>query len=214
MRRLRSGRRGSAGADRVAEGAVFELFWKQRFGEVPPLGYELREAFAHRWFRIHSLPGSKRYAETPEEYETMLLRHTAVAEAVLGSDETCWLSLFVADFPDQPDLIAQERADAATLGLTEAYVGLDHGAYRPGEDGPVPFRVFAGRTTWNAASYTGWLRAVADDDIDGLIWTNAMTGAVYAPYDGGADLIVPSAEDRVKLTKQFQFWRSDREDGL
>ena len=214
MRKSRTGRRGSAAADEVAERPAFELFWKQRFGEVPPLGHELREAFTHRWFRIHSLPGSKRYAEAAEEYETMLMRHAAVADAVLGPGAVCWLSLFVSDFPDEPALIAPQRADAAKLGLAEAYTGLDHGAYRPGEDGPVPFRVFAGQSIWDSASFTPWLRAVADDDIDGLIWTNAMTGAVYAPYDGGADLILPSAEDRVKFAKQFQFWRSDRDNGL
>jgi hypothetical protein len=198
----------------MAEGAAFELFWKRRFGEILPLGHELREHLAHRWFRIHSLPGGKRYAETPDEYEIMLMRHAAVADAVLGKHAPCWLSMFVSDFPDDPELIEPNRADAENLGISESYAGYDHGAYRPGEDGPVPFRIFAGQTTWNADHFAGWLRAIADDDIESLLWTNAKTGTVYAPYDGGADLFLATPEERVTFQKRFQFWRSDRDDGL
>lgn len=54
------------------------------FGELPPVGHVLRSAIAERWLRIHSLPHSKRYAETEPEYDELLRRHNELALEVLG----------------------------------------------------------------------------------------------------------------------------------
>ena len=40
----------------------FKSFWRNHYGECPPLGHRLRDAFVDRWVRFHSLPESKRYA--------------------------------------------------------------------------------------------------------------------------------------------------------
>ena len=51
--------------------------WRTRWGENP-VAYELRDRHADRWVRFHSLPQSKRYAETEDEYEIILDRHHQV----------------------------------------------------------------------------------------------------------------------------------------
>ena len=49
----------------------FAEAWSARYGDTPPVGWRLREQYGgragSRWFRIHSLPGSKRYPDTPED---------------------------------------------------------------------------------------------------------------------------------------------------
>src|SRR5262245_51346267 len=65
--------------------------WRAAFGPVAPLGHHLRAALHERWVRIHSLPASKRYAETPAEVETMLARQNAVAYALFGDEASCWV---------------------------------------------------------------------------------------------------------------------------
>jgi len=43
----------------------FQDFWQVNDGDMPPLAHILREKlFTDKWFRIHSLPSSKRYAES------------------------------------------------------------------------------------------------------------------------------------------------------
>lgn len=48
--------------------------WEQRWPDCPPLAHELKSSYEDRWVRFHSLPESKRYAETEDEYEVLLGR--------------------------------------------------------------------------------------------------------------------------------------------
>lgn len=52
--------------------------WDRCFPNCEPIGHHLRVAFAARWVRFHSLPGSKRYAENDAEYAEVLTRHNTI----------------------------------------------------------------------------------------------------------------------------------------
>lgn len=41
--------------------------WDSWLPGCEPIGHHLRRAFAERWVRFHSLPGSKRYPESDAE---------------------------------------------------------------------------------------------------------------------------------------------------
>ena len=47
---------------------AFQHYWTRTYPDCPPVGFRLRAAYQARWFRIHSLPASKRYAESEIEY--------------------------------------------------------------------------------------------------------------------------------------------------
>jgi len=52
--------------------AGFEQWWRDRIGDVLPLGHILREYLHDRWFRIHSLPESKRWPTQETEYDALI----------------------------------------------------------------------------------------------------------------------------------------------
>jgi hypothetical protein len=52
------------------------------------------------------------------------------------------------------------------------------------------------------------LRLVADDVTDGVIITTAEMDWLYAPYDGGADVIAASSKHRNRLRHAHQEWLS------
>ncbi|MFE0156557.1 hypothetical protein ACFWY5_56185 [Nonomuraea sp. NPDC059007] len=61
--------------------------WQARWPDCPPIGHELKRYYTSRWVRFHSLPGSKRYADTPAEYDILLDRHnTVLTELFDGQD--------------------------------------------------------------------------------------------------------------------------------
>ena len=64
-----------------------------------------------------------------------------------------------------------------------------------------------------AGAFDTLLDAIAAD-VQRALWVSARSGAVFAPYDGGADLIVPSEVERDALAETFAAWRSPRPDGL
>ena len=41
----------------------FEAYWRKAFPDCDPAGYMLREQLPERWWRLHSLPLSKRYPD-------------------------------------------------------------------------------------------------------------------------------------------------------
>ena len=52
----------------------FEEAWRRLYPVTEPVGWTMRRAHGHHWVRFHSLPLSKRYAETDEERQTLLVR--------------------------------------------------------------------------------------------------------------------------------------------
>ncbi|MEV6154266.1 hypothetical protein AB0L53_28340 [Nonomuraea sp. NPDC052129] len=60
--------------------------WRSRWPDCPPIGHELRSD-ADCWVRFHSLPGSKRYAETEAEYRTILHRYNTVLTEMFAGQE-------------------------------------------------------------------------------------------------------------------------------
>src|ERR671925_44815 len=62
----------------------FKRYWRENYPKSLPIGYQLREAYRDQWFRIHSLPDSKRYPETDSEYQVVLRRHNTLLSDLLG----------------------------------------------------------------------------------------------------------------------------------
>jgi hypothetical protein len=58
------------------------------------------------------------------------------------------------------------------------------------------------------------LRLVADDVTGGVIITTAEMGWLYAPYDGGADVIAASPGHRDQLRRGHKGWLSAHPAGL
>lgn len=68
----------------------FEEEWARHYSDAVPVGWCLREYPNIAWVRFHSLPKSKRYAETENEYATIISRGNLLADRLLGPDASCW----------------------------------------------------------------------------------------------------------------------------
>lgn len=179
----------------------FETFWERRFGGTPPLGYRLRESYRDRWLRIHSLGDAKRHAESPTEREEVLARANRAGTAVLGEGSRCWL--VVPEYELEADNRVPELPDAP---LAPAMTFDD-----PDDDGAVTF--WAAEVVWHEGAFDDVLNAIADDRRWAL-WVRMDTSEVFAPYDGGADLILSSGERKSALSEELGSWISRRPDGL
>jgi hypothetical protein len=74
--------------------AALSIRWADRWGVTPPVGHMLRGR--DTWVRFHSLPESKRYADTTEESDEILRRHHTLLNelaATTGSREVLVLTL-------------------------------------------------------------------------------------------------------------------------
>jgi hypothetical protein len=166
-------------------GMVFEEYWMAHFGNVPPLGHVLRVALPDRWMRFHALPGAKRYGDTAEERAEVLVRGHAIAAAVLG-DGACWCVTGQVVWADDVVMPLEWRdGDMVTRFAAELVAGVDDTL----------------------------LMEIADDR-GRAVYVGAVRPVVFAPYDGGFDVIMESAAQVVALRAQFLGWISARLDGL
>jgi hypothetical protein len=183
--------------------------WREHFGDLPPVSHLMRAALPQRWLRIHSLPDSKRYAQTEHEYAELLRRHNLVAAEIVGTGDAvlfghCWGSV------DEFASAFAEFEWATRSGLRKA------------EPTPVPTNdddehdllVGGCAIRWSRGAWDDMLRDVADDRLSSVVLVNPRSGEVYAPYDGGADLIVANPERTLALKSRWMGWLSQHPQGL
>lgn len=170
----------------------YRAWWSEQFPDSPPVGFMLRQIYPERWLRIHSLPGSKRYGETEEEYAELLLRHNAVATETLTEGSACYLiqGFWVETHEEQGGWV----------------VTLE------GEEQNRRFEVT--ETIWKHSQHDALLREVADWKTANVVFASRESGRLYAPYDGGADLIFRNAQERDELKRVYGAWLSAHPEGL
>ena len=172
--------------------------WRSFHGEQVPIAYVLRRQIPELWFRIYSLPDSKRYAEDESETHPMLRRYNMVAAEVFGEKERCLLF-----FPDY--------ALRKSPSVFEAFGGE---LFCHFEDEDASITLFAAHTDWQSQKFDGIVRLVAEDEIRYFSLMNAGSGEILAPYDGGADLFLSSTGRRDALRAQFKDWLSRHPEGV
>lgn len=177
--------------------------WRTRW-RGSPIAHELRERHADRWVRFHSLPESKRYAETEDEYEIILDRHHRVL-AELGSEEG--LYLIAAYYPDERGLVSPDpRHPGAVPWMT--IEPDDQSSFE------IPLTLYVSTTSYDRRVLNPLLRAVADWEISDAIIAPLDLRWLYHPYDGGADVIAPTAHERDVLKGRHPDWLSTHSSGL
>jgi hypothetical protein len=201
-------RRGLVDADQRA--GLTEL-WLDRWPECRPIGHELRGCASDRWVRFHSLPESKRCADTEAEYAEMLHRHHAVIDELHAhTSSTGELIVITPAWSYNGQL--EQRADelAATL---PAEPWTDVLRERDGDD-EYWTHLFTSRIDKDSSQMDRLLRLVADYVTSDVIITDVELSWLYHPYDGGADVIAGSSAHRDELRAAHSDWLPANPQGL
>ena len=184
--------------------------WIARFGDALPAGHLCRESsLKERWLRIHSLPESKRYPEDRTELGEILRRQNAVATELLGEGAPCLL--FVAGLSSGPEAVQWARKASwlkALDGTPELVLTVEEDAERD------QMAFCALPVIWQRGRFDRLIADRAHDRAGHLLFANFDRGGIYAPYDGGADLFYPSAEDVVPARSRYRDWLSGYPTGL
>lgn len=68
--------------------------------------------------------------------------------------------------------------------------------------------------TWNRGQFDSLIRSVADENAGRVLFANFQRQTIYAPYDGGADLIVATPAHVALKRMLWRDWLSSWPDGL
>ena len=189
-----------------AELAELDAAWERRHGVRLPLGYALGRGSDETWVRFHSLPGSKRYAESEDEYAEILLRHYRVLHE-LGAHADIWV--ITANWTDGPDPGSGSSLRQRTHPSARHWRTLrEHG------DDEAPFwQLYASREPAAAGQLDVLLRAVADNQLVNVLLADRELDWLYHPYDGGADIYARNAAQRDWLRAEHAGWLSKHPSG-
>ncbi len=183
-----------------------DKFWKKEFGSHPPLAHELKVSFAERWVRFHSLPESKRYAEIESEYDEIFYRHNCVLMSRDDNAKEFFIVLPEYSESKTPDKPASELNEI--LPKSKYWCSLDQS-----EECGVYWHLHAAQIPLESEELKKILRMVANDEVRNIILVSLGCGMVFHPYDGGADVILRTTEERDKLKQQFSSWLSKHPSG-
>ncbi len=192
-----------------ARATLLTDLWAAQWPDEEPIGYLLRGNHADRRVRFHSLPESKRYATTVEERAEILRRnHIVLGDLLAGSGGTR-IRIIGEDFDVSDNASGQLKKHLPGAWPWRKYLEPDD--YEPGED--FRFRYFWVSSIESVDELDELLALVADNACRFIV-TDAELTWIFAPYDGGSDVILPSSAVRDELAFKHRGWISVQAEGL
>lgn len=196
--------------DRMCSDDLSEL-WQRRWPRCPPLAAELKYAYRDRWVRFHSLPGAKRYPGTAEEYSIVLDRYNTVLDELYAGQE---IYLITCDWSHRPEPGARPENHAQWHPGARYWISVCNNPTETDTEFISYTHLFASRMPWQHGAADSLLGAVADDATAGVMVCDVSLERIHHPYDGGADVLLPTAAERDALMHRHASWLSSHPEGL
>jgi hypothetical protein len=173
----------------------FQPFWAENYPETLPINYLFKHKLNRRWLRIHSLPESKRYAQTKEESDALLHRQNSIIDDLI--EQNVEINVVV-------NFIKIDSFLFRMFNFTNLGVLVD-------SEAETVFQSFIFETTWETNGLNPMLLEIADDNLRAFI---IGEDCLIAPYDGGMDLIFKDEPTKYFYQRKYKNWLSAREDGM
>lgn len=173
-------------------------FDNDKFRDFYPVSFIMREAMSDFWFRIHSLPESKRYPENETDWEILFERHKALTDDVLVEGGSCQVhyTLF-NDSKFSEDLAPPLNWSNIRPQIYSNYHSDDETVYTQ-----------TAEAVWNFNTFKPWIRRRADGSLGCISFHSHDTDAIYSPYDGGADIFSLDPAFLANIKSKFSAWKS------
>nr|WP_245697268.1 hypothetical protein [Streptomyces phaeochromogenes] len=191
--------------------ASLAALWQKRWPSGPPVAHTFRSTYADRWVRFHSLPGSKRYPESEDEYAIVLDRYNTVLDELFAGTDVFVVTVDWSGTATGPAIQPEPRQTLHPDGIrwwTESEQD------DPDPEFHVHSRLYADRRPWERGCADDLLRAVADDALVEVFLTDTELRRIHHPYDGGADVVLATPEERDRMRARHIDWLSSHPAGL
>ena len=192
----------------------FQELWTLNYPNTVPISYLFKHDYSDRWFRIHSLPESKRYADNDTEWEILLSRQNEIITDLFGLDTPILLVTGEYNWGDQRTIHITEEEE---IFKPFAFIRLDNiDLFKIDSeqyDEPDIYRPAFTRTVWKPNYHDNILREIATDKIRAF-FVSFDKKVIVAPYDGGVDFVLKDSLTKENYKNKYRQWLSEREDGL
>ena len=192
----------------------FQERWTLNFPDTVPISHLFKQDYLDRWFRIHSFPEPKRYADNDDEWEILLTRQNEIITDLFGIDLPVLLVAGEYNWGDQRIIHTTEEQEVfKTYSFTQIdnidLFKLDSEQY----DEVDIYRPAFAETVWKPHKHDRLLKEIASDSTRAFfVWFEKIL--IVAPYDGGVDFILKDTLTRDCYKEKYREWLSGRNDGF
>lgn len=192
----------------------FYTLWILNYSETAQISHIFKRIFSNRWFRIHSLPESKRYADNESEWETLLLRQNEIITELFGLDTNVFLVAGEYDWDNERKIHTTQNKDVlkeysfTQLDNIDLYK-LNSDDYNNGEI----YRPAFAETIWKPKQHDKLLKEIGADNTRAF-FVSFDKNIIVAPYDGGIDFILKDSPTKDFYKSKYSQYLSKREDGM
>ena len=185
-------------------------FWDSEFDGFAPEAHNLKHEYKNRWVRFHSLPESKRYPENEQEYLEVFRRHNTVLQELCGEKGNI---LVVLPEYSESKLPTKPEAELTSLfPAAEYWRSLEQ--YEGDDDHELYWHLHVSEVQFSGSELDHLFRMVANDEVGNIMIICPSKGVVFHPYDGGADIVLASTEQRDLLKEKHHEWLSVHPEGF
>lgn len=182
--------------------------WDERWPACPPIAGALKMAYPDRWVRFHSLPESKRYADSTDEYAIVLNRYNTVLDGLFGGKD---IYVITADGSETSSVSGRSHTGAHLHPGARYWTSV---LEDPDPDALWYWHLYVSEIPWERGCLDELLHAAADEVTVGLLIADTALQRLHHPYDGGADVILATTDERDRLRSRHAEWLSSEPSGL
>lgn len=192
----------------------FNNFWTSTYPNSVPIQHYFRHAYPDRWFRIHSLPESKRYAEDESEWDILLDRQNKIISDLLSGNSNFILVTggHISEGYTELHPIDEVNSIKEISFVSLNPIDLNKLSPEEYEHGQFYTPMFS-EQDWRPKKFDNLLKDIAKDNLRAFL-VSIDNELIIAPYDGGVDFILKDNETRNIYKQKYRDWSSAREDGL
>lgn len=193
---------------------AFNALWQATWPETIPLYYTFRDALPDKWFRIHSLPNSQRYAAGQEDWEILLHRQNTLITDVVGCDAPLLMVTYTHSQENDTTSAAEEPVTSITHFTFSQLAPINLYEFNPEHycKGQFALPMFT-ELNWQPHQHNAILRDVANWELLAF-FVSFQHKCLLAPYDGGMDIILADTATRDHYKAKYAAWLSTHESGL
>jgi hypothetical protein len=192
----------------------FNNFWSTAYPGTNPIPQNFGHDVDNRWFRVHSLPLSKRYADNEQEWNILLGRQNELITDLLGANSSFLLVIGEYSFDGYEQLhplhkvISIKNIDFTILESIDLHK-LNPNEFEKGQFYNPRFS----SQVWAIKKFDSLLRDIANDDLRAM-FISIENKSIIIPYDGGIDIFLKDETTKNIYKKKYKNWLSKRQDGL
>lgn len=187
-------------------------FWTESMGDCSTESHKLKHQFKNRWVRFHSLPESKRYAESEDEYKIIFSRHQTILEELTKQPGHLHLTI-----PEYSETVTPNTPEQHLVNLCKELTPWKSTSIADEEDKdeyPYYLHLHVAKIDYPNENLEKLFKLVADDELRNVMIICPESNWIFHPYDGGADVILKDSSTRDQLKTKHSDWLSSHPKGL